>query len=97
MSTPFRHAKHIDPALMYAPPRVRGRGLVPTEPFGPEVKNSDHGSAPLESRADRAIVRARRRLHLIRNAFRNHHNPNLTVDFTGESQSRLLAFWVWRQ
>ena len=64
MSTPFRHAKHIDPALMYAPPRVRGRGLVPTEPFGPEVKNSDHGSAPLESRADRAIVRARRRLAL---------------------------------
>jgi hypothetical protein len=64
MSTPFRHAKHIDPALMYAPPRVRGGGLVPTEPFGSAVKNSDHGSAPLESRADRAIVRAQRRLAL---------------------------------
>jgi hypothetical protein len=63
MSTPFRHAKHIDPALMYAPPRVRGRGLVPTEPFGPAV-NSDHGSAPLESRADRAIIRAQSRLAL---------------------------------
>jgi hypothetical protein len=37
---------------------------VPTEPFGPAVKNSDHGSAPLESRVDRAIVRAQRRLAL---------------------------------
>ena len=63
MSTPIRHAKHIDPALMYAPPRVRERGLVPTEPSAPAV-NSDRGSAPRESRADRAIIKAQRRLAL---------------------------------
>ena len=47
MSTPTRHAKYIDPALMYAPPRVREQGLVLTEPSAPAV-NSDRGSAPRE-------------------------------------------------
>ena len=47
MSTPIRHAKHIDPALMYAPPRVRERGLVPIEPSTPAL-NSDRSSAPCE-------------------------------------------------
>ena len=56
MSTPIRHAKHIDPALMYAPPRVRERDLVPTEPSVPAV-NSDSGSAPRESRGDRRSQR----------------------------------------
>jgi hypothetical protein len=60
MSTPLRHTKHIDPALLYAPPRVRQRDLAPTEPSGPAA-NSDRGSAPPESRADRVIVRAQRR------------------------------------
>ena len=63
MSTPIRKAKHIDPALMYAPPRVRERGLVPTEPTNPAV-NSDPGSAPRESRGDRAIMKVQRRLAL---------------------------------
>jgi hypothetical protein len=63
MSTPIRQAKHIDPALMYAPPRVRERGLVPTEPTNPAV-NSDPGSAPRESRGDRAIMKVQRRLAL---------------------------------
>ncbi len=63
MSTPLRHAKHIDPALLYAPPRVRQRDRAPTEPSAPAV-NSDRGSAPLESRADRVIIRAQRRLSL---------------------------------
>src|SRR6516164_2038790 len=63
MSTPVRHAKHIDPALLYAPPRVRQRDLAPTEPSAPAV-NSDRGSALLESRADRVIIRAQRRLAL---------------------------------
>ena len=35
MSTPIRHAKHIDPALMYAPPLVREQGLMLTEPSAP--------------------------------------------------------------
>ena len=47
MSTPLRHAKHIDPALLYAPPRVRQRDLAPTEPSAPAV-NSHRGSARLE-------------------------------------------------
>src|SRR6516164_552023 len=63
MSTPLRHAKHVDPALLYAPPRVRQRDHVPTEPSAPAV-NSDRGSAPLESRADQAIIRAGRQLAL---------------------------------
>ena len=63
MSTPVRHAKHIDPALLYAPPRVRQRDLAPTEPSAPAV-NSDRGSALFESRADRVIIRAQRRLAL---------------------------------
>ena len=63
MSTPIRQAKHIDPALMYAPPRVREQGLVPTEPTNPAV-NSDPGSAPRESRGDRAIMKVQRRLAL---------------------------------
>ena len=60
MSTPFRHAKHIDPALLYAPPRARQRDLAPTEPSAPAV-NSDRGSAPLESGAGRVILRAQGR------------------------------------
>ena len=60
MSTPLRHAKHIDPALLYAPPRVRQRDLAPTEPSAPAV-NSHRGSARLESRADRVIIRAQGR------------------------------------
>ena len=63
MSTPVRHAKHVDPALLYAPPRVRQRGPAPTGPSAPAV-NSDRGSAPLESRADRLIIRAQGRLAL---------------------------------
>ena len=63
MSTPLRHAKHIDPALLYAPPRVRQRDLAPTEPAAPAV-NSDRGRAPLDSGADRLIIRAQRRLAL---------------------------------
>ena len=47
MSTPIRHAKHIDPALMYAPPRVRERGLVPTEPT---ARGSELGSRQRSSR-----------------------------------------------
>ena len=58
MSTPLRHASHIDPALLYAPPRVRQRDRAPTEPSAPAV-NSDRGSAPLESRADRVRVQSR--------------------------------------
>jgi cytoskeletal protein RodZ len=64
MSTPIRHAKHIDPALMYAPPRVRERDLVPTEPSALAAVNSDRGSAPRESRGDRAITKVQRRLAL---------------------------------
>ena len=63
MSTPLRHAKHIDPALLYAPARVRQRDLAPTEPSAPAV-DSDRGSAPLGSRADRVIIRAQGRLAL---------------------------------
>ena len=63
MSTPIRHAKHIDPALIYVPPRVRERGLVPTEPTAPAV-NSDRGSALREFRGDRAITKVQRRLAL---------------------------------
>ena len=61
MSTPIRHAKHIDPALIYVPPRVRERGLVPIEPTAPAV-NSDRGSALREFRGDRAITKVQRRL-----------------------------------
>jgi hypothetical protein len=64
MSTPIRHAKHIDPALMYAPPRVRERDLVPTEPSALAAVNSDRGSAPRDSRGDRAITKVQRRLAL---------------------------------
>jgi hypothetical protein len=63
MSTPIRHAKHVEPALMYAPARVRQRGLVPTEPSAPVV-NSDPRSALRESRGDRAIMKVQRRLAL---------------------------------
>ena len=63
MSTPIRHAKHIDPALMYAPPRVREKGLVPIEPSTPAL-NSDSSSAPREARGDRAITKVQRRLAL---------------------------------
>jgi hypothetical protein len=62
MSTPLRHAKHIDPALLYVPPRVRQRDLAPTEPSAPAV--TDRGSARLESRADRVIIKAQARLAL---------------------------------
>jgi hypothetical protein len=48
---------------MYAPPRVREQGLVPTEPTNPAV-NSDPGSAPRESGGDRAITKVQRRLAL---------------------------------
>jgi hypothetical protein len=61
MSTPIRHAKHIDPALIYVPPRVRERGLVPIEPTAPAV-NSDRGSALREFRGDRANTKVQRRL-----------------------------------
>jgi hypothetical protein len=63
MSTPLRHAKHIDPALLYAPPRVRQQDLAPTEPSAPAV-NSHRGSAPLDSRADRVIIGAQARSSL---------------------------------
>ena len=87
MSTPIRHAKHID----------RERDLVPTEPSALAAVNSDRGSAPREPGLTGRSQRYNVDWHLIRNGFRNHHNPNLTADLTGQSRSRPLAFWVWRQ
>jgi hypothetical protein len=63
MSTPLRHGKHVDPALMYAPSRVRERGHLPTEPSAPAV-NPDRGSAFRQSNGDPAILKAIRRLAL---------------------------------
>ena len=96
MSTPLRHAKHIDPAVMYVPPRVRQGDLAPTEPSAPAA-NSDRGSVPLESRAYWVIIRAQRRLALDPECIPEPPQSQPDGRFTGESQSRLLAFWVWRQ
>ena len=63
MSTPLRHAKHVDPALMYALWRVRERGHLPTEPSAPAV-NPDRGSAFRQFNGDPAILKAIRRLAL---------------------------------
>lgn len=97
MSTPIRHAKHIDPALMYAPPRVRERDLVPTEPSALAAVNSDRGSAPRESRGDRAITKVQRRLALDPEWVPEPPQSQPDGRSYWQSGSRLLAFWVWRQ